>query len=241
MFLIELGEHIVQQEHRQLAGRPPERVDLGQLGRDDSQPLHPPRAESGELLARQRVGQVIAVRTDQRHATPELVVAQAMQRSLKALGYPGLGIRQAVEYHSLPERLGQRYRALIRQRQRQVAHCQLSEVATQGFGQTMDVAEPGDQHVGAMDHELLVPVGHLLLDRAAVARRLDRDLFEEAVALLQQADVPAQRPEVGLVDLRERDIEVAASDARRAQHQLEVLGREEHDLERSHHVDCPPR
>ena len=71
-------------------------------------------------------------------------------------------------------------------------------------------------------YQLIVPKGHLVGAGAAIAEHP-----QEAVALLENAAVTLQGPQVGRIGLGEENVEVASASGRGAEDQVDVLGGEE--------------
>ena len=105
---VELGERVVEQQDGRGAGGLGDGQDLRHAQRQRQQALLPPRAERPRVHAVELDGEVVAMRAHQRHAAPQLVRAQPLDRRQQRRGLRRLADRGAVRDLDLGALAGQR-------------------------------------------------------------------------------------------------------------------------------------
>ena len=80
---IQLGQRVVQQEHRRATHRVPDRISLGQPERERHQPLLPARPKASEVASVELDGEIVTVRSDDRRPPADLFAEPPLERGLK--------------------------------------------------------------------------------------------------------------------------------------------------------------
>lgn len=81
--LIQLGQHIVQQQDWRLTGLRLQEIDFGKFGGDQGQALLPSRAKSPEVCPTKSEGYVVSMRPDCRHSPAQLLWSRIAERAGK--------------------------------------------------------------------------------------------------------------------------------------------------------------
>ena len=185
---VELGQRIVEQEHRRAADRPRHRPHLGQAQGERHQPLLAARAVEAQVAPVHLDQQVVAVRADQRLASARLLgkprLEGGQEPGLSRLGPEG---RAVLEMH----------RARSGQRGIEPARFRLERLHRGPAARHQLQADP---------RELLVP-----RREGRAQPRTGDPVLQEVIAAGDDLAIPAEAAQVGRVELaREAVDEVAA-------------------------------
>ncbi len=207
---IELAEHVVQEEQGRTPVELGEEVELGQLEGEDGGPLLAARGERGQVAAGLLEGDVVAVRSDERRAVPDLLFGGLDQAAGERIARRLAGQCRRVGRVAQAERSG----GLLRG--------DLGVGAGEWTAQRPEEGESLGDDGSACFQERLVPETELTPICLLLA-----DGTQQRVTLLERPGIRRLLSEIGRRTLAGEPVDRAPAQARRARHEEHLLGRED--------------
>ena len=208
--LVQLGEHIVEQQHRRFPAQPLDDLQLRELQAQHNRALLPLRAVYAHIAAVEHHHHIVAVRADRGAAAVNIPLRVLKQPLAHRRGQP-LG------FHPRQVRL-------VGEQQRFAAAGELEVHIRRDGGQLV-------QKCRALDRDRRAEPGKLLVPGLEQARAHARFLLEQRVPLLERRVVLLQRVVVRGLELRNLHVEEAAPLRRPALDEHQILRREHHHVQ----------
>lgn len=216
--IIELGEDVIEENHRTLTSPYVEERRLQKEQRQHADALLPPRCKGEQMASRDFDVPVIAMRSHARCLEENISLAVVREQSAELRGkcrHIPLTTDSLVRYGNLlPRTLSER-----------------DELLGQRESEGLDELQTGDRHAAPLFGDLLIPRIEFAALRATV-----RNALEECVALLEDALIFMQSLVVGRRNLAENEIEEASPLRWRTREELEILREKRHRGQLADHV-----